>query len=222
MTQVKLLVVKKPNSNSPPSFEETFQKKLSTVVDSKISSIRERRHLDLDQAVKAQGLLTDKLSSVLQRLKFTMDAASSLDDKTRPNSKSRFFSELNKDFRDISDVIKVSEKKINMIIKRSSDRINGKEKEEEEYLKLHSKVCEAMESLVFELNEAGQLADRLHKRSSTGFNVEVRLSKRLRTSDILRTLSAAQNQVKRSLSLARASSNSPIFAVRELINNSGR
>jgi len=87
----------------------------------------------------------------------------------------------------------------------------SKEEEEEEdqtdleaAFKLHDQICSKMEAVVSSLYDIFPLIEQFNKKISEGDNQDYRLDRRLRTSNLVRTVVAAHSHLGKAARLARS------------------
>lgn len=95
------------------------------------------------------------------------------------------------------------------------------ESRKDAHLEEHRRVCVSVDSAVSRVRAALEAAAALDRASTSGFNVEARLNRRLGVRDVVRTLHAAHTLLLRSVRASRAKASSHGRILVDLVDDAG-
>lgn len=208
-----------PDNLEDSSFEEgesAFKAKTAAVPSAsrprrarQAAGVRQGRLSDLNSSMDVHKALCASMDGVSASLRRAMNEVLSLERAERSSAP---------DSPRLSSSVREIAAAVDSVLARATESLAEAERKESDLMDSHGRVCSHMDDVARELRSAAALAALLDRRSGSGFNVEVRLSRRLNVSEIRRTLDAAHANVSRTVRMSRAKAGFQGRVVEDLID----
>jgi len=168
---------------------------------------------DLRSAMNASERMSLKLEEATKELRAALQSALALEQEAPRGGRDQ----ADRFVKDLSLAVRT----LDSLASRARQSLDEASSRKAAHLEAHEKVCSRIDSSMSRVRAALEAAVLLDRVSGSGFNVEVRLNRRLGVRDIVRTLHTAHVQLSRSVRLSRAKASSHDRAVTDLLDETG-